>query len=152
MSKVETVSAEDRPQQLFDIEALQVAPLTVDPYPHLEMRQFIRPDALRAINAGYPPIDRASAFDLRDFSLSAPVAALAEELGADRFARLTGAKFAIDLTACPRMFSIRRYADESEGGRSHRSAHQGRHGAPLLQRTLDRDRRSTEGAPFIQPR
>lgn len=83
----------DRSEEIFDIEAFRAASLVADPYPHLELRRFIRPEALQAINASYPPIERAAAYDLDDFTLSSAVAGLVAELSSDKFARAIGNKF-----------------------------------------------------------
>lgn len=103
------------PAAMFDLSALERASVVPEPYETLAVPGFVRPDALRAINADYPAISEAAALDLELLTCGPAFAAMTDYLRGDEFAGLMSAKFGVDLQALPRMISVRRLAAPDDG-------------------------------------
>src|SRR5690349_14402857 len=103
------------PAAMLDLEALERASVVVEPYETLTVPGFVRPDALRAINADYPAISEAAALDLELLTYGEAFAAMTDYLRSDEFAGLMAAKFGVDLVSLPRMVSVRRLTAPDDG-------------------------------------
>ncbi len=76
----------------IDLDAFRATRLEREPYDHLVVSEFVRSDALRAIEAHYPEISRAGSYSLSEleprlFSFNNPVGACTacDGLGVDQF-------------------------------------------------------------------
>jgi SM-20-related protein len=103
------------PDPIFDLDALDAAPLQREPYDWLLVPGFVRPAALAAINADYPAIAGPSAVAVEGRVGGPAVAALLERLRSDDLARRISAKFGLDVAGLPRTVSVRRFAEPSDG-------------------------------------
>jgi hypothetical protein len=103
------------PERMFDLDAFERTPLVRDPYDTLTVPRFLRPDALAAVNADYPPITEPTTFMLEDLTFGPAFAAMVDYLRSDDLARRVSAKFGVDVTGLPRMFSVRKLAEPSDG-------------------------------------
>jgi hypothetical protein len=99
----------------IDLSAFASTPLVRDPYDHVIVRGFLKPDAIGAIEADYPEIDRAGSFPLGELSYGPAFAALIEELESAPVARAFGEKFGIDLTGRPTMVTARGRCQAKDG-------------------------------------
>lgn len=101
--------------QLFDLEALERTPLARDPYDWLVVPGFLRPAAVAAVNAAYPPIAGPTARALEELELGDAFGAMIDRLRSDDLARRLAAKFEVDLADLSRTVSVRRFAEASDG-------------------------------------
>jgi hypothetical protein len=99
----------------FDLAAFDAAPLHREPYDWLLVPNFVRPPALAAINADYPPITGPTAFMVEELQCGPAFAAMVERLRSDDFARRISGAFGLDVIGLPRMVSVRRFAEPSDG-------------------------------------
>jgi len=99
----------------LDYDAFIATPVATDPFRHLVVEGFVRPDRLPVITAGLPKLERGGSFPPSSLSLGAAAGALFEELEGPRFRDLVGQKFGLDLGASPTMVSLRGYSREKDG-------------------------------------
>jgi SM-20-related protein len=99
----------------LDIDALRDAPLSRDPFDHLILEQFVRPEARQAIGADYPAIDKPGSFTLEDVAVKGALAALIEELKGDDFRRAVEAAFGVELADRATTFTVRGMCGDKDG-------------------------------------
>lgn len=103
------------PEAMFDLEAFDATPLAHLPYETLMVPFFVRPSALARINEDYPPITLPTTFQIEELTFGPAFAAMVEHLRSEAFARRVSEKFGTDVTGLPRMFSVRKFAEPSDG-------------------------------------
>jgi len=91
----------------IDIEALRTTALTRDPYDHLIVPGFLKSDALPAIHADYPRIDKTGSFPTQTLHYGPAFAALIEELTGAAATEAFSEKFGIDLAPFPTTVTVR---------------------------------------------
>ncbi|MPY70748.1 MAG: 2OG-Fe(II) oxygenase [Alphaproteobacteria bacterium] len=99
----------------IDLSAFASTPLVRDPYDHVIVRGFLKPDAIGAIEADYPEIGRAGSFPLGELSFGPAFAAMVEELESPPVARAFGEKFGVDLAGRPTMVTARGRCQAKDG-------------------------------------
>jgi hypothetical protein len=99
----------------LDIEALEAAPLATDPFEHVIVKSFVRAETAEAIARDYPAIDKPGSFTLEDVGVRGAVAGLIEELDAAPFRMAVEAKFGLDLSERPTMFTLRGMCGPGDG-------------------------------------
>jgi SM-20-related protein len=97
------------------LDAFRATPLVKEPFPHLVVSGFVRPDALAAINTDYPKIVSAGSFPLDQLAFGPAFRALIDELESDAFREAFEEKFAIDLSGRPTVTTVRGRCDLSDG-------------------------------------
>ncbi len=99
----------------IDLDGFGAAPLCPDPYHHVIVPGFLKTDAIAAIDADYPKLEKPGSFALGGLEFGPAFGALVEELqGAavrDAFAR----KFAVDLDRRPTMITVRGHCQARDG-------------------------------------
>jgi SM-20-related protein len=100
---------------VFDLGAFRNAPLQCAPYEHLVVPSFIKPDALRKINADYPPIEKAGSFLLDSLHFGPNFQALVDALESEEFRNAFEEKFQIDLSNRPTAITVRGRCDKHDG-------------------------------------
>jgi len=100
---------------VFDYEALARTPLVRDPYEHVILRGFVKPEALGQINRDYPRIEHAGSFPLASLEFGPSFQALADALESDAFRKAFEDKFQIDLSNRPTTITIRGRSDTRDG-------------------------------------
>ncbi len=99
----------------IDLDGFGAAPLCPDPYHHVIVPGFLKTDAIAAIDADYPKLEKPGSFALGGLEFGPAFGALVEELqGAavrDAFAR----KFAVDLDRRPSMITVRGRCQARDG-------------------------------------
>ena len=100
---------------VFDYEALRNAPLERDPYEHVILRGFVKPEALRKINADYPRIDHAGSYPLASLEFGPDFQAMVDALESEEFRKAFEEKFQIDLTNRPSTITVRGRCDTRDG-------------------------------------
>jgi SM-20-related protein len=100
---------------MLDLHAFAEAPLEHDPYDHIVIQDFIRPEWQEIIAKAYPQIDEAGSFPLATLDYGSAFAWLIAELEGDRFRSQVEEKFDLDLTGRPTMVTVRGQTDETDG-------------------------------------
>jgi SM-20-related protein len=100
---------------VFDYQALARTPLERDPYEHVILRGFVRPEALGPINRDYPRIAHPGSFPLSSLEFGASFQALVDALRSDEFRKAFEDKFQIDLSNRPTTITVRGRSDTRDG-------------------------------------
>ena len=91
------------------------AELRRDPFDFVIVEDFVRPEHLPGLFAGFPQVGRHGSFPLEAVASGAEFAGLAAELEGDALRREIEAKFAIDLSGRPTMITVRGHSDGKDG-------------------------------------
>ncbi len=117
----------DRPRCLFnesqtmsdssilDLAGLAATPVARDPFDHVVMRGFVRPERLAGVVAGLPALGSRGSFPIESVKLGADAAALTREMKGDAFRRVIAEKFGLDLAGAPVMITLRGQTGERDG-------------------------------------
>ena len=100
---------------ILDLQALQAAPLEIDPFDYLVVPNFLRPEALEAINRDYPKITNPRNFNPKELSFGPSFQTLLDELNDPAFAKIVADKFGVDLSKTPSIITVRKYCEASDG-------------------------------------
>jgi len=92
---------------ILDLDALRAAPLARDPYEHIILPGFVKPDALRRLNADYPHIERTGSFPLDSLKFGSGFRELVDALESAEFRKAFEEKFGIDLSGRPTTITAR---------------------------------------------
>ena len=92
---------------ILDLEAFRNAPLVRDPYQHLILPRFVKPEALRRLNADYPQIEQTGSFPLDSLKFGDGFRELVEALESAEFRKAFEEKFAVDLSNRPTTITAR---------------------------------------------
>jgi SM-20-related protein len=99
----------------LDLARLEATPLATDPFPHLVVPGFLGRDALDAVAADFPRIDRPGSFPASELDFGPRFRALLCELEGPEMRAACAAKFAIDLSDRPTMVTVRGRAQRKDG-------------------------------------
>ena len=99
----------------IDLDAFRATRLEREPYDHLVVPGFLRPDAVRTIGADYPKISKAGSYPLSELKFGAAFAALIEELRTPEIETAFAEKFDIDLAGRPTMVTVRGQCRAKDG-------------------------------------
>ncbi|HXX19721.1 MAG TPA: 2OG-Fe(II) oxygenase [Candidatus Acidoferrum sp.] len=100
---------------VFDYEALRSAPLQHEPYDYVILRGFVKPEALRKINADYPHVDHAGSYPLASLEFGPNFQAMVDALESEEFRKAFEEKFQIDLSGRPSTITVRGRCDTRDG-------------------------------------
>lgn len=118
MPSVAAQSAEVAPRfgaPILDLNAFDATPLQREPVDHLVVPDFVRPEALTAVNADYPEIDRPANFRPEDVRYGPAFQALLDELTSDEVRARFATKFGVDLGGCETTVTVRRFSEATDG-------------------------------------
>ncbi|HEX4181694.1 MAG TPA: 2OG-Fe(II) oxygenase [Caulobacteraceae bacterium] len=99
----------------LDLEALASAPLVDDPFDHVILPGFVRPEFAPTISRDYPRIDRPGSFALGDLEIGGAVDGLVAELSGSDFRSAIEAKFGVDLSGCATLLTLRGFCGPRDG-------------------------------------
>jgi hypothetical protein len=99
----------------LNIEALASTPLAHDPFEHVIVPAFVRPECAPAISRDYPKIERPGSFSLGDLEIEGAVDGLVAELGGSEFRRAIEAKFGVELAGCATLVTMRGMCGPRDG-------------------------------------
>ena len=91
----------------LDLDAFRRAPLVREPFEHLIVPGFVRPEVRAAIHADYPAIDSPGSFPVSELSYGPAFAALLGALTGPEVREAFEEKFGLDLTGRPTMVTVR---------------------------------------------
>jgi hypothetical protein len=117
-----TEHSQDRPTAapgaaaaMLDIAALAATPLAVDPYEHIVVPTFVRPEVLAGVLADYPEVPGPGSHPPSELTIRGRFAALMAELDGPVFRKAIEEKFGIDLTGRPTMYTVRGWCRPTDG-------------------------------------
>ena len=99
----------------LDFAALDRTPLDSDPYDHLVIENFILPDAFKKVSADFPTVPGPGSHPPSELGIRGDFKGLMEELNGERFRKAMEAKFDVDLTDRPTMYTVRGFVREKDG-------------------------------------
>jgi SM-20-related protein len=99
----------------IDLKAFLAAAITTDPFSYIVVPGFIRPEALKLINADYPDISRSGSFPLGQLSYGPAFQQFLDELNSAEFRAAFEEKFNLDLAARPTTVTVRGRCAEKDG-------------------------------------
>jgi SM-20-related protein len=100
---------------VLDLLALESAPLQHVPFHHSIVRDFINASHLDALLDGFPAVPGPGSHGPASLDMSAPFAALLDELQGDAFRKAIERKFGIELGTRPTVTTIRGELRASDG-------------------------------------
>ena len=99
----------------IDFAALNAAPVSGDPFPHVIVANFVPPGALTGIVADLPDIAGGGSFPPSSLRLGERAALLMREMEGEPLRRALAKKFDIDLAGAPTMVTLRGRARARDG-------------------------------------
>ena len=103
-------------KSMVDLARFRGTALCREPFDFLVVPGFLKADALEAIHADFPRVDRPGSFPLESQRYGAAFAALIDELKGEAVQEAFEQKFGMDLTGRPTMFTVRGRCSERDGG------------------------------------
>jgi hypothetical protein len=103
------------PSEVFDLELFRNTPVSRDPYDHLVIPNFVKPEAVKKINADYPKIEDSGSFNFESLKYGADFEAMILALESDDFRKAFEEKFGIDLTDRPSTITVRGRCGPKDG-------------------------------------
>ena len=99
----------------LDYAALAATEVANDPFPHVVVEGFVRPDCLSAITGGLPRLERGGSFPPSSLAMGEAARELFAEIEGPKFRELVAAKFGLELEGAPTMVTLRGYCREKDG-------------------------------------
>ena len=100
---------------IFDLAALQNAPLHREPFDYIIVPRFVRGEALAALHRDFPRIEKPGSFPIAELDFGATFRQMLDEFASpamrDAFAR----KFGVDLEGRPLMTTVRGRCQQKDG-------------------------------------
>jgi SM-20-related protein len=100
---------------VLDLESFRVTPLEQDPYEHVVVRDFVRPEALARINADFPKVSHSGSFPLDALTFGPGFRSFTDALESGEFRSAFEEKFRFDLRERPHTITVRGYCGERDG-------------------------------------
>jgi SM-20-related protein len=92
---------------LFDWETFRATPLSRDPYEHVIVSGFVKPEALGKINADYPAIEDTGSFPIEGLQFGPGFRLMVDALESEQFRKAFEEKFQVDLSGRPTTITVR---------------------------------------------
>jgi SM-20-related protein len=91
----------------FDWETFRATPLNRDPYEHVIVKAFVKPEALRKVNVDYPRIEDTGSFPVEGLEFGPGFQQMVDALESDEFRNAFEGKFQVDLSGRPTTITVR---------------------------------------------
>jgi hypothetical protein len=101
--------------QILNLEAVDAAELKTEPFDHVVVPRFVRPDALAASQADFPPFEKPGSIPLGQLKYGPGFRDLIDALDGPEFEDSISRKFNVDLTGRPTMFTVRARCRSTDG-------------------------------------
>ena len=98
-----------------DFNALSETPVSAEPFPHILLERFIKPEALQAVVADLPPMKARGSFPIGALKLGPAAKAAVAALEGPAFRAIVAEKFGLDLVGAPLMTTLRGNSGEQDG-------------------------------------
>ena len=99
----------------IDIAAFAATPLIREPFPYLMVPNFVRREAMAAINADYPPVVHPGSFPLPTLTYGPAFRVFMEAIQGPDFTRAVAEKFGLSLEGRPTMVTARGQSAARDG-------------------------------------
>jgi hypothetical protein len=99
----------------LDYDALRAAPPASDPFAHVVVANFVRPDALGGVVDDLPALAQGGSFPVGGLRLGARARALMAELEGPALRQAIAEKFGLDLAGAPTMLTLRGRSRDRDG-------------------------------------
>lgn len=99
----------------LDYDALRATPVATEPFPHIVVRDFVRPDSLPGLVADLPVMAQRGSFPVEGLRLGTSAAALMAEMQGPRLRGAIASRFGLDLDGAPTMVTLRSFTTERDG-------------------------------------
>jgi len=96
-------------ETLFDLDALRAAEVKTDPYLYLVVPNFVRSDALAAIQRDFPDIEGAGPVEPHEIESGPAFEAMVRAFGGPEVQQIFAEKFGDDMLGKPSVFKIRKW-------------------------------------------
>jgi len=93
--------------RVLDLTVLSATPLQRDPYEHLVVPGFLRPEAVEAVTRDFPLITKPGLFPLSALQSGPAFRAFIDELDGTEFESAISDSFGLPLAGKPKMFTVR---------------------------------------------
>jgi hypothetical protein len=103
----------------LDLERFEKTLLTGEPFEYLVVPQFVKPEALEAINKDYPKVQKPGSFPLSEVTSGPNFKELIDDLNSSQFRAAFERKFSVDLTGRPPIITVRGRCSEEKDGKIH---------------------------------
>jgi hypothetical protein len=100
---------------LADFTALRNAPVSTEPFAHILLEHFIKPEALGAVFADLPAMKGRGSFPIGGLRLGPNAKAAIAALESDTFRDIVAEKFELDLKGAPHMVTLRGNSGAQDG-------------------------------------
>ena len=99
----------------LEFERLEAGVSSTEPYTHLLAEDVVSAEQAAEVRRDYPAIDRPGYLPLSKLDAHGAFAKLIADLQSERLARILGEKLDIDLDGRPRMITVRKLSQMSDG-------------------------------------
>ena len=98
-----------------DFNALSAAPVSAEPFPHILLERFIKPEALPAVVADLPAMKARGSFPIGALKLGPAAKAAIAALEGPAFRAIVAEKFGLELAGAPLMTTLRGNSGAGDG-------------------------------------
>jgi SM-20-related protein len=102
-------------EHILDLAALAAAPISNDPFRHVVVPHFVRPDVLARVHAGLPRMEKGGSFPHEALRLGPEARAMMEEMEGNALRDAIARKLDLVLDDAPTMLTVRLYCREKDG-------------------------------------
>ncbi|MDR3505751.1 MAG: 2OG-Fe(II) oxygenase [Acidocella sp.] len=100
---------------VLDFEALRAMQVSNDPFAHILLPCFVKPEALQAVFAALPPMKGRGSFPIEALKLGPAAKAAIAGLQSETFRKIVAEKFGLDLKGAPSMTTLRGNSGQQDG-------------------------------------
>ncbi len=100
---------------LVDFAALGAAPVSSEPFPHILLERFIKPETLPRVVADLPPMKGRGSFPIGALRLGPAAKEMIAALASPRFRAIIAEKFGLDLQGARLMTTLRGNSGAQDG-------------------------------------
>jgi len=100
---------------ILDFDRLRAAPVSTDPFAHVLLPRFVRPEALPEVVAALPEMRGRGSFPIGALRLGPAAQGLVAGLEGDIFRQIIAEKFNLELDGAPLMTTLRGNSGEKDG-------------------------------------
>ena len=104
-----------RAADLIDLDRLAATPLQTEPFPHLIVPGFLKPDAAQAVRRDFPAIATGGSFPTAALQYGPGFAALVAAMESPETTAAFAAKYGVDLAGRPVMVTVRGQSRAKDG-------------------------------------
>ena len=102
-----------------DLELFEKTPLAREPFEHIVVRGFVKPEARKVINDDYPKLRRPGSFPLSETTFGPRFKELIDDIQRQEFRAAFEGKFSISLIGRPTMITVRGRCSKEKDGKIH---------------------------------